>query len=429
MKIFKIIIGLSILLLSYGVRAELVIPIVSGVDNPTKIAVVPFSSTSANALPENIANVVSANLKRSGQFDALAPADMLSFPSLPADVAFRDWRLLGSEYLLIGQVQQSATGYSVDYSLYDVLSQRPVINNRTRTTSLNGLRGLAHDISDEVYEAITGIRGAFATQIVYVEHIRQASKPFRLILADVDGANPQELLRSDEPIMSPDWSPDGQSVAYVSFETSRPAIYIQQLSTGARQQVTNFSGLNGAPAWSPDGKSLALVLSKDGNPEIYTLDIASRQFRRITKHFGIDTEPSWSRDGKSVIFTSNRGGKPQIYQVILSNGRVERLTFEGDYNANAQATPDGKGIIMVHRFDGVFHIAVQEIATGNMRILTQTTQDESPSIAPNGATLLYATKENNKGILGAVSLDAGVKNKWPAKRGDVREPAWGPYVD
>ena len=193
--------------------------------------------------------------------------------------------------------------------------------------------------------------------------------------------------------------------------------------------MTNFSGLNGAPAWSPDGKSLALVLSKDGNPEIYTLDIASRQFRRITKHFGIDTEPSWSRDGKSVIFTSNRGGKPQIYQVILSNGRVERLTFEGDYNANAQATPDGKGIIMVHRFDGVFHIAVQEIATGNMRILTQTTQDESPSIAPNGATLLYATKENNKGILGAVSLDAGVKNKWPAKRGDVREPAWGPYVD
>jgi len=318
---------------------------------------------------------------------------MLSFPSLPADVAFRDWRLLGSEYLLIGQVQQSATGYSVDYSLYDVLSQRPVINNRTRTTSLNGLRRLAHDISDEVYEAITGIRGAFATQIIYVEHIRQESKPFRLILADVDGANPQELLRSDEPIMSPDWSPDGQSVAYVSFETSRPAIYIQQLSSGARQQVTNFSGLNGAPAWSPDGKS------------------------------------SWSRDGKSVIFTSNRGGKPQIYQVVLSNGRVERLTFEGDYNANAQATPDGKGIVMVHRFDGVFHIAVQEIATGNMRILTQTTQDESPSIAPNGATLLYATKENNKGILGAVSLDAGVKNKWPAKRGDVREPAWGPYVD
>jgi len=428
-KGLKIIIGLGILLVSVVVRAELVIPIVSGVDNPTKIAVVPFASTSAAALPENIAEVVSANLYRSGQFDTFDPADMLSFPSVPADVAFRDWRLLGSEYLLIGRVQQSAAGYNVSYSLYDVLSQRPVINNRTRTTSLNGLRGLAHDISDEVYEAITGIRGAFATQIVYVEHIRQASQPFRLILADVDGANPQELLRSDEPIMSPDWSPDGQSVAYVSFETSRPAIYIQQLNTGARQQVTNFSGLNGAPAWSPDGKSLALVLSKDGNPEIYIFDIATRQFRRITKHFGIDTEPSWSRDGKSVIFTSNRGGKPQIYQVTLSNGRIERLTFEGDYNANAQATPDGKGIVMVHRFDGVFHIAVQEIATGNMRILTQTTQDESPSIAPNGATLLYATKEKNKGILGAVSLDAGVKHKWPAKRGDVREPAWGPYVD
>jgi len=425
----KILLSLCLLLLSFGTRAELVIPIVSGVDNPTQIAVVPFSSTSANALPEDIAQVVSANLYRSGQFETLAPADMLSFPSLPADVAFRDWRLLGSEYLLIGQVQQSPAGYNVNYSLYDVLSQRPVIDNRIRTTSRNGLRGLAHDISDEVYEAITGIRGAFATQIIYVEHIKQGAKPFRLILADVDGANPQELLRSDEPIMSPDWSPDGQSVAYVSFETSRPAIYVQNLGTGARQQVTNFSGLNGAPAFSPDGKKLALVLSKDGNPEIYTLDIASRQLRRITKHFAIDTEPTWSVDGKAVVFTSNRGGKPQIYQVTLASGRIERLTFEGDYNANAQVTPDGKGIVMVHRYDGVFHIAVQEIISGNMRILTQTTQDESPSIAPNGATLLYATKERGKGILGAVSLDAGVKHTWPAKRGDVREPAWSPYFE
>ena len=404
-----------ILLVSFSARAELVIPIISGVDNPTKIAVVPFASTTTNTLPENVAEVVSSNLYRSGQFETLAPSDMLSFPSLPADVVFRDWRLLGSEYLLIGQVQQSPVGFSVSYSLYDVFSQRPVIDNRIRTTGLTGLRRLAHDISDEVYEAITGIRGVFATRIIYVEHIQQEAKPFRLILADADGANTQELLRSDEPIMSPDWSPDGKSVAYVSFETSRPAIYIQELATGARQQITNFSGLNGAPAFSPDGKKLALVLSKDGNPEIYTLDLASRQLRRITRHFGIDTEPSWSTDGKAVVFTSNRGGKPQIYQVTLASGRIERLTFDGDYNANAQVTPDGKGIVMVHRYDEVFHIAVQEITTGNMRILTQTTQDESPSIAPNGATLLYATKERGKGILGAVSLDAGVKNKWPLK--------------
>ena len=429
MNYLIIILSTFMLLISTASRAELVIPIISGVDNPTKIAVVPFAANTAGALPENVADVISANLYRSGQFDTLAPSDMLSFPSRPAEVVFRDWRLLGSEYVLFGNLQQTPAGFSVNYSLYDVFSQRPVIDNGIRTTGSKGLRGLAHDISDEVYEAITGIRGAFATQIIYVEHIQAENNPFRLILADVDGANPQELLRSDEPIMSPDWSPDGRSVAYVSFETSRPAIYIQNLGTGERQQMTDFNGLNGAPTWSPDGKKLALVLSKDGNPEIYTLDIASRQLRRITQHFAIDTEPAWTSDGKAVVFTSNRGGKPQIYQVTLANGRIERLTFEGDYNANAQVTPDGKGIVMVHRYDGVFHIAVQDIATGNMRILTQTTQDESPSIAPNGASLLYATKEREKGILAAVSLDAGVKHKWPAKRGDVREPAWSPYFE
>jgi TolB protein len=229
-------------------------------------------------------------------------------------------------------------------------------------------------------------------------------------------------------LLSPSWSPDGKSVAYVSFETSRPAIFVQELATGRRTQLTNFRGLNGAPAWSPDGRSLALVLSKDGNPEIYTLDITSKKFTRITNHFGIDTEPSWSADGKAVMFTSNRGGKPQIYQITLSNKRVERLTFDGDYNARPQVTPDGKGLVMVHRYAGVFHIAVQNLATGNIRVLTQTDLDESPTIAPNGAILLYATKDNNRGILAGVSLDAGVKYKLPAKSGDVREPAWSPFL-
>jgi TolB protein len=421
----QIYIAILLLLSSVAVRSELVIPIIEGVDNPTVIAVAPFGYSGVAPLPEKVSEIVSADLYRSGQFKAIAARDMLSFPSRPDEVVFRDWRLLGSEYLVIGNIQSIPGGYTASFSLYDVVSQKTVLNNLSVNVPNNGLRDMAHHISDKVYEAITGIRGAFSTKIVYVEQTSQ--REYRLVHADMDGARPLVLLRSKEPLLSPAWSPDGKYIAYVSFETSRPAIFMQEIATGKRTQLTNFQGLNGAPAWSPDGKKLALVLSKDGNPEIYTLDIASRRFTRITNHFGIDTEPAWSNDGKAVMFTSNRGGKPQIYQITLSSKRIERLTFDGDYNAKPQVTPDGKGVVMVHRYNGVFHIAVQDIASGTIRVLTQTALDESPSIAPNGATLLYATKDGNRGILAGVSLDAGVKYKLPAKSGDVREPAWSPF--
>lgn len=411
---------------SLSARAELIIPIVEGVDNPTVVSVVPFGYGGLQALSENIGSIISADLERSGQFKTIAPADMLSLPTRQQDVVYRDWRLLGSEYLIIGDINNTATGYEARYSLFDVISQKVILNDFQVSVGPDALRQLAHHVSDKVYEAITGIRGVFSTQIIYVKEVKR--RQYQLVLADMDGAREQVLLRSNEPLLSPSWSPDGKSVAYVSFETSRPAIFVQELATGKRTQLTNFRGLNGAPAWSPDGRSLALVLSKDGNPEIYTLDITSKKFTRITNHFGIDTEPSWSADGKAVMFTSNRGGKPQIYQITLSNKRVERLTFDGDYNARPQVTPDGKGLVMVHRYAGVFHIAVQNLATGNIRVLTQTDLDESPTIAPNGAILLYATKDNNRGILAGVSLDAGVKYKLPAKSGDVREPAWSPFL-
>ena len=422
--LFIIFCGLCISTLA---RAELVIPIVEGVDNPTVIAVSPFAYSGSAPLPEQVSDIVSADLYRSGQFKTIAPRDMLSFPSRQEDVAFRDWRLLGSEYLVIGNLQSVTNAYSANFSLYDIVSQRLILNNLSVTVPVNGLRDMAHYISDQVYEAITGIRGAFSTQIIYIE--QRSNTQYRLVRADMDGARPQVLLRSSEPLLSPAWSPDAKSVAYVSFETGRPAIFQQDIATGQREQLTNFQGLNGAPAWSPDGRKLAMVLSKDGNPEIYTLDLATKRFTRVTRHFGIDTEPTWSSDGKAVIFTSNRGGKPQIYQVTLASGRIDRLTFDGDYNAKAQVTPDGKGIVMVHRYEGVFHIALQDIATGNIRVLTQTALDESPSIAPNGATLLYATKQGRRGILAGVSLDAGVKYKLPAKSGDVREPAWSPFLN
>ncbi len=409
-------------------HAELTIRVVKGVDDPTDISVVPFNYTGSGNLPENVASIISNDLRRSGQFGPLAPENMLSFPSVPEEIAFRDWRLLGSEYLVIGSINSQGAGYQLTFSLYDVLSQQSILTNQIVTVGADGLRDMAHHVSDEVYEAITGIRGAFSTDIIYVEQ-QKATGTYRLIRADMDGARPQTLLTSREPLLSPSWSPDGKFVAYVSFETSRPAIFLQNLETGEREQLTLFKGLNGAPNFSPDGRHLALVLSKDGNPEIYTLDLTTRAFKRITNHFGIDTEPQWAADGKSIIFTSNRGGKPQIYRVAIDKKDYpQRLTFEGDYNARAQLTPDGKSIVMVHQDNGVFHIATQELETGIVKVLTtESSLDESPSIAPNGASLIYATKSGNKGILASVSLDAGTKFALPSTSGDVREPAWSPY--
>lgn len=433
--IYRLALGVIALWFSAMARAELMIEITQGMDNPTPIAIVPFAGTQGQR--ENIPDIVSADLQRSGFFRPIPKSDMLSLPQREQDIFYRDWRILGAEFLVIGNLQRaaSATGaatnadqYVLEYALYDVLGQRRVFR-QVASGSTAQLRDMAHKVSDAVYQAITGIRGAFSTKILYIEDLkRDGAGRYRLMTADADGARERVLYTSSEPLLSPAWSSDMKQVAYVSFETSRPAIFRQNLITGVREQLTDFQGLNGAPAWSPDNSKLALVLSKDGNPEIYTLDIASRKLTRITRHFAIDTEPNWTADGKGLIFTSNRGGNPQIYQIGLETGRVERLTFEGDYNARARVSPDGKSLVMVHRYKGVFHIAWQDIASGDMRILTETWLDESPSIAPNGAMLLYATQHNNKGVLAAVSMDAGVKFRLPSKQGDVREPAWSPFV-
>lgn len=410
--------------LSAATHAELTIEITQGVDNPTSIAIVPVGGQ-GNAVGEDISAIVAADLRRSGQFRPVPREDMLSLPRSASEVYYRDWRILGTEFLWLGNLLRDAGGgYTLNFELFDILSQKQVLKHQV-SGGADQLRDMAHFASDMIYETITGIRGAFSTKMIYVEAF--GNEKYRLMRADVDGARPTLLLESKHPIMSPAWSPDGKSVAYVSFETGRPAIFSQVLATQERRQMTNFKGLNGAPAWSPDGKKLAMVLSKDGNPEIYVLDIASNRFTRVTRHFAIDTEPSWTKDGKGLIFTSDRGGKPQIYQVTLASGRVERLTFEGDYNARARLSADGKTLVMVHRHNGLFHIATQDMASGDIRILTETHLDESPTIAPNGAMLMYATKFRSKGILAAVSLDAGVKFRLPSKQGDVREPSWSPY--
>ena len=423
------LLAILLLLASPITRAQLVIEITQGVDDPTPIAVVPFAWEGPGAPAEDLAGVVAEDFQRSGQFEPVPRSDMLGFPTREEELFYRDWRAIASEYVLIGRASSEGDRLSVRYELYDVLRQTRIAEGDV-AGPVGEARMLAHEISDAVYEKLTGIPGAFATRLIYVSVTRNPTGKdfYRLTLADSDGARPIVLLESREPIMSPSWSPDGKQVAYVSFETDRPAIFRQVLATGEREQLTNFRGLNSSPAWSPDGNTLAMVLSKDGSPDIYLMDLASRRLTRVTRHYAIDTEPSWMPDGRSFLFTSDRGGRPQIYRYDLRSGLTERVTFEGDYNARARVAQDGRNVVLVHQRNGEFQIAIHDLVTGRLQVLTNTQLDESPSIAPNGSMVLYATKYGDRGILSAVSVDGGVKFRLPARRGDVREPAWSPYM-
>jgi TolB protein len=374
---------------------------------------------------------VEFDLARSGQFAPLERDNMLSLPNRREDVFFRDWRILGVEYLVIGRAAVDTTGkLKVDYHLFDVFNEREMIVD-TVTTSRTKWRDAAHYVSDRIFEAVTGIQGAFSTRILYVlaQHVGLPNARFRLEVADADGERAETLFTSTEPLLSASWAPDGKSVVYVSFETGKQSIVLQDLVTGSRQLITDFSGLNGSPVLSPDGRQLALVLSKDGNPEIYVMNLATRSLRRITRHHAIDTEPSWTEDGRSLVFTSDRGGRPQIYRVEIASGDVERLTWEGSYNASPMLLPGGQHLVFVHRQDGVDHIAWRDLVRDDLRVLTQTSLDESPSVAPNGTMLIYATQVQGRGILAVVSIDGRVKYRLPSSSGDVREPAWSPFLE
>ncbi len=425
---YKIVALLMLMVFSSSSYSELVIRVTQGNDKPTKIAIAPISQGVAKT-SEDISRIVEADLQRSGLFETIERRDMLAFPTRAKDVYYRDWRLLGAEYLVAGQMQMLPDGrYQVEFSLLNVTGQKTVFTHRV-SGSLSQMRDLAHLISDKVYEEITGIRGAFSTRLAYITSVRKNGKySYRLNVSDADGAREKLILESSQPIMSPAWSNSGQELAYVSFETGRPAIFRQNLVTAARQQLTNFTGINGAPSWSPDDRKLALVLSKDGNPEIYLLEIESKKFTRLTRHFAIDTEPTWMPDSKHLLFTSDRGGTPQIYKLNIASNATERITFAGNYNARPSLAPDGRTLAMVHRTTDTFHIASFDLQTGRMIELTETRLDESPTVAPNGAMLMYATKQGDRGVLAAVSLDAGVRYVLPASAGDVREPAWSPFL-
>ena len=403
----------------------------AGYDQQTKIAVVPFRRAPELAGQQPMDEIIAFDLTRSGQFAPVERRNMLSFPAEREEVFFRDWRILKTEYLVIGRIDREFNGdVSVSYELYDVTNGRLVMEDRL-TAPLDAWRDLAHRISDVVYEAITGVRGAFSTRIVYVlaRDVGTSHASYRLEMADSDGLRSRTLLSSDEPIMSPSWAPDGRRLAYVSFETGRPAVIIQELASGSREFLSSFPGINGSPIFSPDGRSLALVLSRDGNPEIYVMNLADRRLRQITRHRGIDTEPSWTPDGTGLVFTSNRGGRPQIYQIELATNLIERLTFHGPYNARARLLDDGAHLVFVHRRNRIDHVAWLDLERDDLRVLTETRLDESPSLAPNGTMLIYATKEQGRGILAVVSIDGRVKYRLPSSVGDVREPAWSPFID
>lgn len=411
--------------------AELVIEITQGIDNPTAMAVSPFSWSGTDILSEDVSQIINANLKRSGLFDLLPAGNMLSHPDKAQDVFYRDWRALGREYLLIGRMQPVDDKIEVHYQLFDIIRQTSLLSYKV-TASRDGLRDLAHKISDQVFEKITNIPGAFSTKMLYVsaKNLGEGKFNYQLFVADADGERARRILNSDEPIMSPAWSPDAKQISYVSFEDRRPAIWRQVLATGQREKLTNFPGINSGPSWSPDGKHIAMTLSKDGSPDIYVMELATKTIRKLAAHdFAIDTEPQWMPDGQRIIFTSNRGGRPQIYEVDIHSNRVQRVTHQGIYNSRARPMPDGSGLIVVHQTDqGQFHIARYDTERGRMHILTSTHLDESPSIAANGSMVMYATKRGERGILAAVSIDGRVKFNLPSAGRDVREPAWSPFI-
>jgi len=413
------------------VHAQLKIEITSGVTDPVPIAVVPF----ARAVPSDggldVAGVVQHDLAGSGRFRTLTGSRLpMATPTRADEVVAADWKNAGADYVVVGRLSAIENGQvAVDFDLVNSLTGQRVVSQRF-VGMPNALRNAAHRVSDVVYEKILGIRGAFATRIAYVAVDGQPpSQSYQLVVADADGENQRLILQSRFPLMSPAWSPDGQWLSYVSFESKRSAVYVQLVRTGERRQVSARAGINGAPAWSPDGKKLALTLGgSNGNPDIYVLDLGTQSLSRVTDDPAVDTEPTWTPDGRSLYFTSDRAGGPQIYRIGVNPGdRPKRITFSGNYNARPRLSPDGTQLAMVTLESGNYRIAVQDLASGTVRVLSHGHLDESPSFAPNGAMLIYAEREGNLGALATVSIDGLTGLRLKAQQGEVREPAWGPF--
>lgn len=427
----KILLIIGLILAAPLAWAQLQIEIISGSASALPIAIVPFQWEQPGPPPaDGVAGIVANDLYRSGLFNPLDESDMIERPLDEASIRFGTWRLLKVDYIVIGRVRKPASGqgHELVYQLFNVHTQEKLLSQIT-TVGEGDLRFGAHRVADAIYQALTGVPGAFSTRIAYVTATGlDKNQRFELVVADADGYAPQSVVGSPEPLLSPAWSPDGRKLAYVSFEKGNSAIYIQEVATGARELISSERGINGAPAFSPDGRKLALTLSRSGNPEIYVRDLATGHETQLTQHWAIDTEPAWSPDGKTLYFTSDRGGKPQIYRLAASGGNPERVTLSGDYNARASMAPDGKRMAVAQGRGNEYRIAVWDIEARRSTVLTPGKLDESPSFAPNGSMILYATREGTRGVLSAVSADGNVRQRLILSEGDVREPAWSPLI-
>jgi TolB protein len=423
--------GLTFLLVARS-DAEFVVEITRGQAEAIPIAIVPFSTPEVARDSFDVAQLANDDLARSGRFKTMGRKDMIDQPHDGGSLVIDDWRRLGNDYVLVGQMlpEAAADRFTIKFELYNVLTRQRVLGYQI-STNRAGLRLASHQVADMVFEKIIGVRGAFSTHIAYISVLGHLpNRIYRLIVADADGENPHIVMESKEPLMSPAWSPDGQSLAYVSFEARVPSIYVQTLKTGERRRVSAHAGVNQAPAWSPDGKKMALTLStRDGNLDIYVLDLATDALTRITDDPAIDTEAQWSKDGQTLYFTSDRAGGPQIYRISIAPGsKPTRLTFQGAYNARPRLSPDESQMAFVTQDGGGYRIATMDLrAHGEMRVLTKGQIDVSPSYAPNGAVLIYASRDRDRGVLALCSADGSVQQRLTSSEGEVQEPAWGPF--
>jgi TolB protein len=411
------------LLLASAARAQLTIEIIGGGGTTIPIAIVPFAGETNYPYP--LTEIVAADLNRSGLFKLIDPGGVNPRPVRAEDVRFGDWKARGADAVVVGNATPQADGrVEVRFFLMDAVKQAQLAGF-SYVVAPQQFRATAHQIADVIYEKLTGDRGVFSTRIAYIT--KQGAR-YELLVADADGYNPQTIVNSNEPLLSPAWSPDGTRIAYVSLENRKPVVYIQSLTTGKRQVLANFRGSNSAPAWAPDGNRLVVTLSREGGSQLFVINADGSGVQRLMSSPGIDTEANFSPDGRSILFTSDRGGSPQIYRFTLSSGSVERMTFEGNYNVSPRHLPDGRGFVFVRRDGGRFNLAIEEFSSRQMQVLTNGSLDESPSIAPNGKLILYAAESGGRGILAAVSSDGRVKQRLTAAASDVREPAWGPLT-
>ncbi|HEX7326163.1 MAG TPA: Tol-Pal system beta propeller repeat protein TolB [Rhodanobacteraceae bacterium] len=428
--LFALLLLVVVALFSAPAGAQgLTVQIVNGVASAIPITVVPFGQEgSGPASPVNVAQIVSMDLDRCGQFRALPTSEIVESPTTGSQIKFATWKQLKQDYIVVGRTAYNGGVLKADFELWNVNTQQQLLG-LSITGQGSDLRRVAHQIADQIYQKITGVRGAFDTRIAYVTQVGTGKNiQYSLVVADSDGYYPQTVVRSHEPLLSPAWSPDGKELAYVSFESGDSAIYIQNIATGARRVVSARPGINGAPRFSPNGQELAVALSFSGAEEIYTMNLGTGALTQLTHSISINTEPRWMPGGNNIVFTSDRSGKPQLYEIPATGGAPQRLTFQGQYNADSSISYDGKKIAMVQGNGNVYRIAVMDRALGGQEtFVSPGNLDDSPSWAPNASMLLYSATEGPHGVLYAVSADGRVRQRLVLANGSVQSPQWGPY--